>query len=117
MAVLCCAFGATEQHLVAQIEYPRLPEGFVYDGVEITPETAHELATKHAVLTLKNLKTVSEDVAKNLVTPYRDTFLTLSSVETLDPAAARALSKRVGYLDLHGLRTLSPETAAASSRS
>jgi len=112
MAMLCCAFGATEQHLVAQIEYPRLPEGFVYDGVEITPETARELATKHVVLTLKNLKTVSEDVAKNLVTPYHDTFLTLPSVKTLDPAAARALSKRLGYLDLRGLRTLSPETAS-----
>lgn len=113
IAILSFALGATGQNLAAQVEYPRLPVGFVYDGVEITPETARDLSRKHSVLTLQKIKTVSEDVAKNLVTPYHDTFLTLPSVETLDPAAARALSDRVGYLDLHGLRALSPETAAA----
>ncbi len=113
VAMLLIAPGAMGQDLVAQVEYPKLGLGFVYNEVDIAPETARDLAQKHAVLTLQNVKTLSEDVARNLVIPFPDIFLTLPSVETLSPEAARALSKRGGYIDLSGLQTLSPETAAA----
>ena len=87
--------------------------GFVYTEATITPTKARELARQHHVLTLLNVSELSVDVARNLVTPYEDTFLTFPSLEKLDVQAAKALSHRPGYLRLWGLKTLTPEVAAA----
>lgn len=87
--------------------------GFVYAEATITPTKARELARQHHVLTLLNVSEVSADVARNLVTPYEDTFLTFPSLVKLDVHAAKTLSSRPGYLRLWGLKTLTPEVAAA----
>jgi len=87
--------------------------GFVYREATITPKKARDLARQHHVLTLLKVPELSADVAQNLVTPYEDTFLTFPSLEKLDVQAAKALSNRPGYLRLWGLKTLTPEVAAA----
>ena len=87
--------------------------GFVYSEATITPWKARTLARQHHVLTLLNVSELSVDVARSLVTPYEDTFLTFPSLEKLDAQAAKTLSNRPGYLRLWGLKTLTPEVAAA----
>ena len=87
--------------------------GFVCTEATITPWKARELARQYPVLTLLKVSELSADVARNLVTPHEDTFLTLPSLEKLDVQAAKALSHRPGYLRLWGLKTLTPEVAAA----
>jgi hypothetical protein len=87
--------------------------GFVYTEATIMPTKARELARQHHVLTLLNVSELSVDVARNLVTPYEDTFLTFPALEKLDVQAAKALSNRPGYLRLWGLKSLTPEVAAA----
>lgn len=95
-----------------QLEY-RIPAGFVYKEVALSPKDARDLARRHAVLTLLNVTEVSADVAGALVTPYLDTFLTFPALETIDVNAAAKLSVRRGYLRLWGLTSLTPEVAAA----
>lgn len=87
--------------------------GGVYTEATITPTKARELARQHHVLTLLNVSELSVDVARNLGTPYEDTFLTFPALEKLDVQAAKALSSRPGYLRLWGLKSLTPEVAAA----
>lgn len=87
--------------------------GFVYTEATITPWKARTLARQHPVLTLLNVSELSADVARNLVIPYEDTFLTFPSLEKLDVHAAKAVSNRPGYLRLWGLKNLTPEVAAA----
>lgn len=101
------------QVMVTAGEDHSIPAGFVYPEPTITPEKARELATKHAVLTLLNVTELSAEVAKALVIPYPDTFLTLPAVTKLDEEAAKLLAARPGYLRLWGLNTLTPEVSAA----
>jgi hypothetical protein len=90
------------------------PEGgMVYTESTITPWKARTLAREHHVLTLLKVSEITVDVAKSLVIPHEDTFLTCPAVEKLDAKAAAALAKRPGYLRLWGLKALTPETAAA----
>jgi hypothetical protein len=91
----------------------RIPAGFVYEDVSLSPKDARDLAQRHAVLTLLNVKNLSADVAAELVTPYLDTFLTCPALESIDVKAAASLSVRRGYLRLWGLQSLTPEVAAA----
>ncbi|MEI6506589.1 MAG: hypothetical protein WCO90_12035 [Planctomycetota bacterium] len=91
----------------------RIPAGFVYEEASLTPEKARELAKRHAVLTLLKVTALSPEVAENLVTPYLDTFLTLTALETIDAESAAKLSVRRGYLRLWGITSLTPEQAAA----
>lgn len=92
----------------------RWPEGgMVYTEPTITPWKARTLAREHHVLTLLKVSEITVDVAKSLVIPHEDTFLTCPAVEKLDAKAAEALAKRPGYLRLWGLKALTPETAAA----
>ena len=87
--------------------------GFVYTEATITPWKARELARQHPVLTFLKVSELSADVARNLVTPHEDTFLTFPSLEKLDVQAAKSLTHRPGYLRLWGLKTLTPAVAAA----
>lgn len=112
VVVVALLMGTPLFPLVAGEDY-RIPEGCVYSEPTITPEKARELAKKHAVLTLLNVTEISPDVAKSLVTPYEDTFLTLPSVNKLDEETAKILGTRRGYLRLWGLKSLTPEVAAA----
>jgi hypothetical protein len=93
------------------------PEGgMVYTESTITPWKARTLAHQHHVLTLLKVSEVSVDVAKSLVIPYEDTFLTCPAVKRLDAKAAEALAKRPGYLRLWGLTVLTPEVGSALVR-
>ena len=106
---------SSHKHAWAQefgLDY-RSPAGFVYEEASLTPEKARDLARKHAVLTLLNVREISAEVAENLVTPYLDTFLTMPALETIDADAAAKLSVRRGYLRLWGVTSLTPEVAAA----
>lgn len=91
----------------------RVPAGFVYSEATITPDKARELAREHVVLTLVNVTEVSPAVAEALVIPGRDTFLTLPALATLDEEAATILAQRPGVLRLWGLKSVTPEVAAA----
>lgn len=91
----------------------RVPAGFVYTETSLTPEKARELARGHAVLTLLKTSEISPEVAEGLVTPYLDTFLTLPALETIGIEAAAKLSVRHGHLRLWGIKSLTPESAAA----
>jgi len=89
------------------------PEGgFIYPEATITPGKARELARRHFVLTLLNVKELSADVARNLVTRQEGTYLTFPTIEKIDARAATAISRRPGFLRLWGLKTLSPDVAA-----
>ena len=111
--VLWAAIVAAQGGVVDPRHNYRIPAGFVYQEASLTPEKARELAKRHAVLTLLKVTALSPEVAENLVTPYRDTFLTLPALETIDADAAAKLSVRRGYLRLWGITSLTPEVAAA----
>ncbi len=91
----------------------RVPSGFVYTEATITPDKARELAQEQVVLALASVAEVSPAVAEALVIPGRDTVLTLPALATLNEEAANILSQRPGRLRLWGLKSVTPEVAAA----
>jgi hypothetical protein len=91
----------------------RTPAGVVYEGKSLTLEQVRELGAPYAVLTLLNVTEISEEVAGSVVSRNPDTFLTLPALETVDVATAAKLSGHRGHLRLWGIKTLTPEVAAA----
>jgi hypothetical protein len=91
----------------------RIPAGFVYEGKSLTLEQVRELGAPYAVLTLLNVTEISEETAGSVVSRNPDTFLTLPALETVDVATAAKLSGHRGHLRLWGIKTLTPEVAAA----
>ena len=84
-----------------------------YDYIEptITAEKARELAASEPILTLSRVKTVSQEVAENLVSNERGFMLSLPAVEELDIATARELSRFKGRLRLWGVPRITPDVA------
>jgi hypothetical protein len=94
----------------------RIPAGFVYEGESLTLEQARELPGRNAVLTLLGVTEITPEVARLIVSPHEDTFLTLPALETVDVAAADALSRHRGDLRLWGIKSLTSEVAEALSK-
>jgi hypothetical protein len=117
LVFMCACSSAVVAAAQGEVPSPRedyrIPAGFIYKDVSLSPKDARDLAQRHAVLTLLNVKNLSADVAAGLVTPYLDTFLTCPALESIDVKAAASLSVRRGYLRLWGLKSLTPEVAAA----
>ena len=91
----------------------RTPAGVVYEGKSLTLEQVRDLGAPYAVLTLLNVTEISEEVAGSVVSRNPDTFLTLPALETVDVATAAKLSGHRGHLRLWGIKSLTPEVAAA----
>lgn len=93
----------------------RMPAGHEFMPETIEPSVAGELAREHLVLTLVNVRDVSEEVAVALSDNElpANTYLTLPSVGSISEKAARALSRRRGVVRLWGLRSLTADVAAA----
>lgn len=104
---------AAEGDPIEQRQNYRTPAGPVYTAPEITPEKARELTRGQAVLTLLKVTEISPAVADSLVNPYPDTFLTLPALESIDVQSATKLSRHRGHLRLWGIKSLTPEVAAA----
>ena len=88
-----------------------VPGDFDYKEQTITANRARELAVSQGVITLANVRSLTPEVARNLVANDNGIMLTLPAVETLDADTARELARFKGNLRLWGLKTLTPEVA------
>lgn len=88
-----------------------VPGNFDYKEPTISAEQARHLASTRGIITLAHVRSLTPEVARNLVTNEHGIMLTLPAVETLDADTARELARFKGNLRLWGLKILTPEVA------